>query len=234
MRLAEAASVLAEHRQFLPLAVPFIRQTTIGGTIAGGVDSPLRQSFGTARDFVLGMEFVTGEGIAAKSGGRVVKNVTGYDIHKLMIGALGTLGIITRINFRTFPLPAESRAFVARFADSQQCVEMRHRVAQSPLAPLTMEIFSPRWRNFLAARLPRARPKSAGAGFALDDAMGVHMRLRGQRSGAGALRARFAAMAEQCGPRASNVSPRTKSPAQSAASGNLFRSRWNLRPRPRF
>ncbi len=85
--LAKLQSVLAEHRQFLPLAVPYFRQTTVGGTIATGVDSPLRQLFGTARDYILGMEFVTGEGVAAKSGGRVVKNVTGYDLHKLMIGA---------------------------------------------------------------------------------------------------------------------------------------------------
>ncbi len=101
--LAKLAQVLAEHRQFLPLAVPFVNRTTIGGLIASGVDSPLRQFYGTARDFLLGMEFVTGEGVAAKSGGRVVKNVTGYDIHKLMIGALGTLGVITRVNFKTFP-----------------------------------------------------------------------------------------------------------------------------------
>src|SRR5271154_97457 len=63
------ASALAEHRQFLPLAVPFKNRATAGGTIASGVDSPLRQVYGTARDFVLGMEFVTGDAIAAKSGG---------------------------------------------------------------------------------------------------------------------------------------------------------------------
>ncbi len=77
--LHKLGGILAEHRQFLPLGVPYSNQTTIGGTIASGVDSPLRQMYGTARDYLLGMEFVTGEGIAAKSGGRVVKNVTGYD-----------------------------------------------------------------------------------------------------------------------------------------------------------
>ena len=118
--LAKIAQLLAEHHQFLPLAVPFSARTTIGGTIASGVDSPLRQFYGTARDFLLGMEFVTGEGVAAKSGGRVVKNVTGYDIHKLMIGALGTLGVITRVNFKTFPMPLGSRGFVARFSDCRK------------------------------------------------------------------------------------------------------------------
>ena len=105
VRLHSLGQTLAEHRQFLPLAVPFLTQTTIGGLIASGVDSPLRQFYGTARDFLLGIEFVTGDGVAAKSGGRVVKNVTGYDIHKLMIGSLGTLGVITRVNFKTFPMP---------------------------------------------------------------------------------------------------------------------------------
>jgi glycolate oxidase FAD binding subunit len=142
--LAKLAQVLAEHHQFLPLPVPFVNRTTIGGVIASGVDSPLRQFYGTARDFLLGMEFVTGEGIAAKSGGRVVKNVTGYDIHKLMIGALGTLGVITRVNFKTFPMPLAARGFVARFATFESALDMRQRIAQSPLTPLTMEILSPR------------------------------------------------------------------------------------------
>jgi glycolate oxidase FAD binding subunit len=141
--LAKLAQVLAEHRQFLPLPVPFVNRTTIGGLIASGVDSPLRQFYGTARDFLLGMEFVTGEGVAAKSGGRVVKNVTGYDIHKLMIGALGTLGVITRVNFKTFPMPLGSRGFVARFANAESAVDMRQRIAQSALTPLTLEILSP-------------------------------------------------------------------------------------------
>ena len=135
---------LAEHRQFLPLAVPYMAQTTIGGLIASGVDSPLRQFYGTARDFLLGMEFVTGQGVAAKSGGRVVKNVTGYDIHKLMIGSLGTLGVITRVNFKTFPMPIRARGFVARFATAERAFDMRNRIARSALTPLTMEIVSPR------------------------------------------------------------------------------------------
>jgi glycolate oxidase FAD binding subunit len=136
--------MLAEHRQFLPLAVPYMSQTTIGGLIASGVDSPLRQFYGTARDFLLGIEFVTGEGVAAKSGGRVVKNVTGYDIHKLMIGSLGTLGVITRVNFKTFPMPIRARGFVARFATAERAFDMRNRIARSALTPLTMEIVSPR------------------------------------------------------------------------------------------
>ena len=115
----------------MPLAVPFLAHATIGGLVASGVDSPLRQFYGTARDFLLGMEFVTGEGAVAKSGGRVVKNVTGYDIHKLMIGSLGTLGVITHVNFRTFPLPIRSRGFVARFATAERAFDMRDRVARS-------------------------------------------------------------------------------------------------------
>jgi len=145
-------SALAEHRQFLPLVVPFMDRATAGGTVASGVDSPLRQFYGTARDYVLGIEFVSGDGAAAKSGGRVVKNVSGYDVHKLMIGALGTLGVLTRINFRTFPLPAATRAIVATFDDAARAVELRHAVAGSPLRPLVLEIVSPHAAELLGGR----------------------------------------------------------------------------------
>jgi glycolate oxidase FAD binding subunit len=140
--LSKIARALAEHGQFIPLAVPFMARATIGGTIASGVDSPLRQSYGTARDFVLGMNFITGDGIAAKSGGRVVKNVSGYDIHKFMIGSLGTLGAITRVNFRTFPLPRQTRTFVAEFRGSRGACEFRNAIARSVLRPRTLEIVS--------------------------------------------------------------------------------------------
>jgi glycolate oxidase FAD binding subunit len=122
----------------------------VGGTIASGMEGPLRHSYGTARDYVLGMEFVTGEGTLAKSGGRVVKNVTGYDLHKLMIGALGTLGIITKINFRTFPQPRSSRGFVAAFSTCAGAFDMRRRIAQSPLRPMTLDILSPRAADLFA------------------------------------------------------------------------------------
>jgi glycolate oxidase FAD binding subunit len=143
LRLTILSETLAKHRQFLPLTVPYHTQTTIGGIVASGVDGPLRQLYGTVRDYLLGVEFVTGEGITAKSGGRVVKNVTGYDIHKLMIGALGSLGVITRLNFKTFPVPAASRGFVTRFSSLAKACDMRNRIAASQLTPLTMEILSP-------------------------------------------------------------------------------------------
>lgn len=155
--LCKIASALAEHGQCLPLAVPFMARATIGGTIASGVDSPLRQSYGTARDFVLGMNFVTGDGTAAKSGGRVVKNVSGYDIHKFMIGSLGTLGAITRVNFRTFPLPRQTRTFAAEFRGSTKACEFRNTIARSVLRPRTLEIVSESARGqFLPTR--EARP----------------------------------------------------------------------------
>jgi len=183
--LHKLGKVLAEKGQFLPLAVPFSDRGTIGGTVASGVDSPLRQFFGTVRDFILGMEFVTGEGAITRSGGRVVKNVTGYDLHKLMIGSLGTLGILTKINFRTFPLPLGTRAFIANFNTVDSALDMRTRIAQSPLRPLTREVLSPSVaelfyseaagqieRNPLAPNILNSSSWAFTAGFAgTDDAL---------------------------------------------------------------
>jgi glycolate dehydrogenase FAD-binding subunit len=151
--LQRLAGVLAGHRQFLPLAVPFLSRATAGGTIASGVDSPLRQAYGSARDYLLGLEFVTGDGVRAKSGGVVVKNVAGFDLHKLMIGALGTLGVITKVNFRTFPAPADTRVFTAACETAGGVLDLRRRVAQSPLRPLTMEILNPRAVEMLSSAL---------------------------------------------------------------------------------
>jgi len=94
MPIAKLNATLFEHHQFLPLLVPWYSRSTIGGTLASGIDSPLCQFYGTARDFLIGAEFVSGSGAITRSGGRVVKNVTGYDLHKLLIGSLGTLAVI--------------------------------------------------------------------------------------------------------------------------------------------
>ena len=139
----EFAVPLYNQKQFLPLAVPYYFDSTIGGIIASGVDSSLRHSYGTARDMLIGAEFVDGTGRHCKSGGRVVKNVTGYDLHKLLIGSLGTLAVITRLNFRTFPAAPASRGFVASFRTPQEALRFARLVEASPLRPASVEFVSP-------------------------------------------------------------------------------------------
>lgn len=141
--LARLAEVLAEHNQFLPLAVPFFDRATVGGTLASGVDSYLRQAYGTARDFVLGMEFISGEGALTKSGGRVVKNVSGYDLHKLFLGSIGSLGVITRINFKTFPLPRAFATFLAAFRSAHGATRFNQLIQQSKLRSQAAEVIDP-------------------------------------------------------------------------------------------
>jgi glycolate oxidase FAD binding subunit len=143
VRIANLLQVLGEKRQFLPLAVPFSDRATIGGIVAANSSSPLRHSYGAVKDFCLGMEFVTGEGVVAKSGGRVVKNVTGYDLHKLLIGSLGTLAVITRINFRTFPKPQAQGTFVASFGNAEAAFQFCRAISHSVLSPQILEVADP-------------------------------------------------------------------------------------------
>ncbi len=158
--LAQLNAALFPHHQFLPLLIPWYSRSTIGGTIASGIHSPLQHFYGTARDFLIGAEFIDGTGKLCKSGGRVVKNVTGYDLHKLLIGSLGTLAVITRLNFRTFPAPPASRGFVASFPTPEGALALRRKIVESPLAPLTLDILSPGLAQIFASRSP-ATPEVA-------------------------------------------------------------------------
>lgn len=143
VRFAELAEVLAGERQFLPLNPPFHQGATIGGILAADSASPLRHAYGGPRDYVLGLEFVTGDGTPAKSGGRVVKNVSGYDLHKLLIGSLGTLAVITRANFKTFPLPPAQAVFLAAFGDATAALEFCGTFGRSPLGAMQVDVISP-------------------------------------------------------------------------------------------
>jgi glycolate oxidase FAD binding subunit len=154
-RLRELATFLERHRQFLPLAVPCFESTTAGGAVASGIDSALRLQYGSVRDFLIGAEFVDGTGQQCRSGGRVVKNVTGYDFHKLLIGSLGTLGVITRVNFRTFPLPAASGACLAVFRNSQHALAFCSAIAMKGLPLADLEILGPGAAGILGAILQR-------------------------------------------------------------------------------
>jgi glycolate dehydrogenase FAD-binding subunit len=171
-RLSDIARMLEQERQWLPLAVPFAARATLGGILATNSSGPLRQFYGTARDFLIGMEFVTGDGRRAKSGGRVVKSVAGYDLHKLMIGALGTLGIITAANFKTFPLPQATGAWTAAFRDGAGALRFRAALAQSRLAPRTFDLACPEAARLLGAGPGGSRAPSAGAWTALISAGG--------------------------------------------------------------
>ena len=106
-RLAEVERALASERQMLAFEPPhFGADATIGGTVAAGFSGPRRPYAGAVRDFVLGTRIVNGKGEDLSFGGRVIKNVAGYDVSRLMAGALGTLGVITEISFKVLPRPA--------------------------------------------------------------------------------------------------------------------------------
>jgi len=156
MPLRTLEGTLAAKQQFLPLAVPCYETSTVGGAISSGIDSVLRQQYGTARDFLIGAEFVDGTGKLCKSGGRVVKNVTGYDMHKLLIGSLGTLGVITRLNFRTFPLAQTSGGYLASFASSEQALACRASLESSGLPFTNIEVLSPEILSIISAILRSA------------------------------------------------------------------------------
>jgi glycolate oxidase FAD binding subunit len=157
VRIEDLLRILAEQNQFLPLAVPFADRATVGGAVAANSSSPLRHFYGGVRDFCLGMEFVTGEGVISKGGGRVVKNVTGYDLHKLLIGSLGTLAVITRVNFRTFPLPPAQGTFVASFSQAESALSFCRGVAQSVLTPQILEVADPAAADLLFSGSSSAR-----------------------------------------------------------------------------
>jgi len=151
-KFSALAVTLAGEKQLLPLNPPFMTRATIGGILATDLPSPLRHLYGGPRDFVLGLEFVTGDGVIAKSGGRVVKNVSGYDLHKLLIGSLGTLAVITRANFKTFPMPPEQVVFVVAFDGPAAALEFCAMLTRSPLGALQVDVISPEAAQIFAAQ----------------------------------------------------------------------------------
>jgi glycolate oxidase FAD binding subunit len=141
-RLAEAVS---SARQELVADVPRERVeagSTVGGALATAASGPRRLSRGALRDLVLGTKVVRADGVVAASGGKVVKNVAGYDLAKLMTGSYGTLGVIVQAAFRLHPLPA-ARGFVLGSAGLKAAAQAARAVVASQLAPAAVEIDRP-------------------------------------------------------------------------------------------
>lgn len=131
---------------------PAWQQATIGGLLATGITGPRRHGYGGLRDYCIGVRFVTGDGRIGKGGGRVVKNVAGYDLMKLLIGSWGTLGVITGASFKLFPWTAQKRTFVAGFSTAAEAIEYRNAVLRSPLSPMCLELVSPEAGKMLPAQ----------------------------------------------------------------------------------
>ena len=135
--LEEVERTLAAERQMLPFEPPHFaddagRRATIGGAVASGLSGPRRPYAGAVRDFVLGTRIVNGKGEALAFGGRVIKNVAGYDVSRLMAGALGTLGVITEVSFKVLPQPAVETT-LAFAMDEAAAIEQANRWAGQPL-----------------------------------------------------------------------------------------------------
>ena len=131
--LAEVEQALAEHAQCLPFEPPHYGVATFGGCIAAGLSGPRRAAAGALREFVLGTKLVDGRGTLLEFGGRVMKNVAGYDVSRLLAGSLGTLGLIAEASIKVLPRPQLERT--RRLAMPQaRALEAMNRWAGEPLA----------------------------------------------------------------------------------------------------
>jgi glycolate oxidase FAD binding subunit len=156
MTLEHLQRVLGERGQFLPLDPMLPSQATIGGILATNAHGPFKSGFGGVRDFCIGIEFATADGLIAKGGGRVVKNVAGYDLMKLIIGSYGTLGVITSANFKVFPKPARTHTFIVKFDKLSDLVGYRRRLrATFGSAFMATELISPRAHEYLSDHVAR-------------------------------------------------------------------------------
>ena len=149
MTLAHLNAMVGADRLLFACDPPLPERATVGGVLATAANGPLRHGYGALRDFCIGIRFVTGDGRRAKGGGRVVKNVAGYDLMKLLIGSYGTLAVITSASFKLFPAPRKTKTFLAEFATVKEALEFRDLVMRSPLSPMCLEIASPGARKLM-------------------------------------------------------------------------------------
>ena len=139
---------LRAHRQFVPLDPPRADGSTVGGLVATGASGPYRARYGTMRDLLLGVTVVQADGTVIKGGGRVVKNVTGYDIPKLLVGSLGTLGVVVEAHLRLHPMPAEEATWAFGFSSAEVALEAALTLQDTAVVPSRLQLVD---RGTLAA-----------------------------------------------------------------------------------
>jgi len=133
---------LAKHGQFVALDPLWPDRATIGGIAATNDSGSLRLKYGSLRDLIIGMTIVLADGTIARSGGKVVKNVAGYDLHKLMTGAFGTLGIITEITFRLHSIPRHLQSFTVTSIEIETLGQLLMKILDSHLSTQSLQLRS--------------------------------------------------------------------------------------------
>jgi glycolate oxidase FAD binding subunit len=144
VRLADLQARLAPAGQWLALDPPEPR-ATVGGVVAANASGPRRLRYGTVRDLIIGITVVLADGTVAHAGGKVVKNVAGYDLAKLFCGSLGTLGMIAEVIFRLHPLPAAAAVVTLEVEEPAQAGEAVRRLGRSALEPSAVELTMDEW-----------------------------------------------------------------------------------------
>jgi glycolate oxidase FAD binding subunit len=157
-RLADVQRALAAHDQWLPLDPPFA-DATVGGVLATNATGPRRTGYGTCKDLLLGLRVINARGQLTKSGGRVVKNVSGYDLHRVQVGAFGSLGVIVEAHLRVRARPEASALWAVPCPTLDDAHRFLLDVGASPLEPVALEAVD-------AAEAARLRWDGAGAGAA--------------------------------------------------------------------
>jgi glycolate oxidase FAD binding subunit len=148
VRFGDVQAVLAEHGQRLPLDPLGGADATIGGLIATGCWGPLRYSAGTLRDLLIGIAVAHPSGTVTKAGGMVVKNVSGYDMPRLYLGSLGTLGVVVSANFKVLPRPRAEATVIASYDEPETAFSAASalRNGREPIAALEVAYLDGAWR----------------------------------------------------------------------------------------
>jgi glycolate oxidase FAD binding subunit len=152
MALGDLDGVLAARNQMLPIDPPLRDRITVGGMLATNASGPRRHKYGAMRDLCIGLHAAYVDGTLAKAGGMVVKNVTGFDLMKMHLGALGTLGVVTRVNLKVLPRPAAERTLLLQFPGPDAAFAAGAALVASQLMPAAVEFSSP--TTTAATRLP--------------------------------------------------------------------------------
>lgn len=143
VRFSDLQATLHGRGQTLPLDPPGVEVATVGGLLAANASGPLRPAHGTVRDWLIGIRVALADGTVVKSGGRVVKNVSGYDMHKLYVGSLGSLGVIAEATLKVAPSPRSESTLVLTFASPRAAATVVLAAGDAGLAVRAAELLSP-------------------------------------------------------------------------------------------